>query len=81
MNRPWFEIIQERVKSRFSKKEYDEFQEDANPPMTNEALYYRKIFEEYFPGRSTTIPHYWLPKWSGDTVEPSARTLDVYSTL
>lgn len=81
MNRPWFEIIQERVKSRFSKKEYDEFQEDANPPMTNEALYYRKIFEEYFPGRSTTIPHYWLPKWSGDTVEPSARTLHVYSTL
>ena len=24
-----------------------------------------------------TIP-YWLPKWSGDVVDPSARVLDCY---
>lgn len=43
-----------------------------------EALYYREIFNKYFPGREKTIPYYWLPKWSGDIIEPSARVLSVY---
>jgi hypothetical protein len=24
------------------------------------------------------IPHMWLPKWSGETTDPSARTLTLY---
>ena len=37
------------------------------------------VFNEKYNGRDKIIPHYWLPKWSGDIVEPSARILSVYS--
>jgi hypothetical protein len=45
---------------------------------SNLYLYFRNVFEKYYPGLSHVIPHYWLPKCSGDTNEPSARTLDAY---
>jgi hypothetical protein len=48
-----------------------------NPPKTKEALYYRRIFEELYPGMAELIPYYWMPKWS-QTDDPSARTLTVY---
>ena len=49
-----------------------------NPPRSKESLYFREIFNKHYPERDGLIPYYWLPKWSGDTVEPSARTLNVY---
>ena len=33
------------------------------------------IFDKYYKGCEEVIPYYWLPKWSGDLVEPSARVL------
>ena len=80
MKRPWFAIIQDQVKKQYSETDYQVYQNDPTPPKSNEALYYRNIFEEYYPGRGHCIPHYWLPRWSGDTSEPSARTLSVYNT-
>ena len=50
-------------------------------PALKESYYYRKIFEHYYPGRGSTIPYYWLPKWSGDTADPSARVLSIYTEL
>ena len=50
-----------------------------NPPQIKEAYYYRKIFEETFNQRSSILPYYWLPKWSGNVIDPSARVLNVYS--
>ena len=56
------------------------------PPTTKEAYYYRRLFcESVGANRQTIIPAYWQPKWSADGkevteyVDPSARTLDVYS--
>lgn len=49
-------------------------------PKTAEAYYYRKLYEEYF-GRynaEKTIPYFWMPRWSGETTDPSARTLSLY---
>ena len=48
-----------------------------NPPSTKEQLYYREIFEEYFPGRGDVIPGFWMPQYS-DATDSSARHLDVY---
>jgi asparagine synthase (glutamine-hydrolysing) len=72
----WYEIIQNKVSGMEFTKKYN-----FNQPMFNEAHYYREIYEKYYPGREKLIPYYWLPKWSGDIVEPSARVLDVYNCL
>lgn len=49
------------------------------PPKTAEALLYRRIFEEIY-GKSSVdvIPYFWMPKWSPETNDPSARTLSLY---
>ena len=46
--------------------------------MIKESLYYREVFNENYKDCDKTIPYYWLPKWSGDIVEPSARILNCY---
>ena len=48
-----------------------------NPPKSKEALYYRKIFEKYYPNQGHLIPYYWMPRWT-ETSDPSARTLKHY---
>ena len=51
------------------------------PIVSKESLHYRLMFEKEFGTAENTqkvIPYYWLPKWCGDTIEPSARVLDVY---
>jgi len=78
----WFQIIQEYVDSLITDKEYLEFRDTFYPqPKLKESYYYRKIFEKYYPNRSNTIPYYWLPRWSGNTSDPSARVLSVYTEL
>ncbi len=80
-SRSWYQIIQEWVDKKITD---DEFDKEAplyfNPPKFKEALYYRRIFSKLFNNRDETVPYYWLPKWSGDITEPSARVLDVYDT-
>jgi asparagine synthase (glutamine-hydrolysing) len=50
-----------------------------NTPKTAEALYYRRIFEDYYGKKSVNvIPYMWMPKWSPETTDPSARTLSLY---
>ena len=51
----------------------------VNPPVLRETRYYRDQFEMLFPDRSGVIPGYWLPKWNGNVVDPSARVLNKYN--
>lgn len=51
------------------------------PPYTKESLYYREIFEKYYPNMANLIVNYWLPnqEWEGCKVsDPSARFLSNY---
>lgn len=75
--RGWYEIIQEYTETLYSDEEFARLKSTYtwNPPMFKEALYFREVFNRHFMGREQTIPYYWLPKWSGDIVEPSARVL------
>lgn len=76
----WYSIIQEHADMIYTDEYFinEKTKYLYNPPEFKEALYYREIFNKYFPGREKTIPYYWLPKWSGDIIEPSARVLSVY---
>lgn len=47
-----------------------------NPPKTQEAFYYRQLFEEMYGVQAAhIIPHMWLPRWIAGASDPSARTL------
>ena len=50
-------------------------------PFTKESLFYREIFEKYYPGQSRMIADFWMPNksWAGCNVnDPSARVLSNY---
>lgn len=53
-----------------------------NPPTTEEAFHYRRIFEEaYGAAAARVIPHMWMPRWIVGANDPSARTLkELYSS-
>ena len=71
----WYSKIQEHVKSLSLPPVVT----THNPPTSAESLWYRSIFNTlYGESRAHVIPHMWLPKWSGETTDPSARTLTLY---
>ena len=76
--RGWFQIIQDHVETKYTTTHLETALNEYShePPRFKEALYYRHLFNMFYPGKDNTIPYYWLPKWSGDLVEPSARALD-----
>jgi asparagine synthase (glutamine-hydrolysing) len=77
----WYQIIQDHIETLVTD---EEFQTEKDKyawctPYTKESYYYRKKFVEFFgDDNSKIIPYYWLPKWTTETTDPSARTLKVY---
>ncbi len=79
----WFQWVQEYLNNKVSDSEYENNKSKLHPrivPPTKEAYYYMKKFKENFGEQWDVIPHYWLPKWSGNIQEPSARVLKVYKS-
>ena len=70
--KPWYEIINEYVQT-FKDTICDEY-DYLNPP-NEEAAWYRSVFEKYYPGQEKIVPYYWLPKWSGNLLNPSGRLI------
>jgi asparagine synthase (glutamine-hydrolysing) len=69
--RPWYEIIQDRVKNM----NIPEMNYEVNPPKTKEQHYYRNLYHQNY--NCLTIFYMWMPKFVTAT-DPSARTMDVY---
>lgn len=67
-----FEYIPEFVNTQVT---YDEFKVYGKKFPSKEAYWYKKIYDEYYPNTENFIG-YWMPKWSNNTIEPSARVLD-----
>lgn len=44
-------------------------------PKTLEQYYYRTIFDKIYPSSEKIVPYFWMPKYTTDTTDPSARTL------
>lgn len=79
VTRSWYEVLQSHIDVQINDEELNDAREKFthNTPRTKEALYYRRIFEKYYPGMSKWIPYLWMPKWITST-DPSARTLKHY---
>ncbi len=82
--RSWFQMIQEYVDKNYTEPNYNDT--NIQPAMTKEAKYFRQLFVNHFgEKRLNILTNYWQPKWDKDGnviekyVDPSARTLDVYS--
>ena len=79
--RSWFEVIQEHAQTLYSDEEFEKRKAEYKhlEPNNKETLYFRDIFEKHYGKNIDQIlNHYWLPKWSGDIKEPSARVLNAY---
>ena len=77
----WFEIIQNFINSKLTDNEFKEIRNKYKHciPHTKEALYFRIIFDKLFDDKyCNIIPKFWLPKWCGNILEPSARVLSTY---
>ena len=79
----WFQEIQDRV----LKVVPDNWQHKATlsysahlTPRTAEEYYYRFLFTTFY-GISAVkvVPYRWMPLWSPETTDPSARTLQIYN--
>ena len=79
--RSWFEIIGEHVEALKKEGKIEEREYEHCPPALDETRWYRQLFEAAYPGRADLIPHLWLPRWSGEGKDPSARTLPIYRTV
>ena len=70
----WYQEIQERVPNVSDKQVFWHL-----TPQTDEAYYYRSLFhEQYGVEGEKVLSYFWMPKWSGETKDPSARTLSLY---
>jgi len=74
----WFEIIQEKiVENNCVPVDWQEIAYAKNywpSPPTAEAFYYRELYESSYK-KTGQLWNYWMPKWSPETSDPSARTL------
>jgi len=78
----WVSKIKEVSKNAISEERYNNRKElyPNNTPDTEEAFYYREIFEEFYPNNCHLISEIWRPKWT-NTKEPSATALNVHNTF
>ena len=48
--------------------------------LQTEKLFYKKLFDHYYPNCSQLVPYYWMPKYT-EAKDPSARTLELYNSV
>jgi asparagine synthase (glutamine-hydrolysing) len=74
----WHKIISEYTDSQITDKEFENNKHLIKycPPQLKESYLYRLLFDRMFGSKNAiVIPHFWLPKWCGDIIDPSAREL------
>jgi len=77
VEKSWFEQIQERILSRGLVPADWQTRAFAEPvPKTPEAFYYRTLYESIYKKTGDYWP-FWMPRWSPETLDPSARTLSL----
>jgi len=75
----WLDKLKMMASSVISDASFEKFKGKCVhcPPRTKEEMYYRQIYGAFY-NNDQWIPKYWMPMWSGETIDPSARTLDIY---
>jgi asparagine synthase (glutamine-hydrolysing) len=74
--RSLYQILQEHIAFKMN---LDNEVNNYKPSVENEKLYYKNIFDKFYPNCSHIVPYFWMPKYTNAT-DPSARTLNFYSS-
>jgi asparagine synthase (glutamine-hydrolysing) len=80
----WYQIIQEKINKEMTDEYLSEEKSKYSGyvvPHTKEAMYYHELYDEMYPNQYSILPYYWLPNWTPNVTDPSARTLNIYSEL
>lgn len=77
------DYLKEYAEKLYSDIEYESKRKkySHSQPFTKESLWYREIFEEFYPSQSDMVKDFWMPnkEWEGCNVnDPSARVLSNY---
>jgi asparagine synthase (glutamine-hydrolysing) len=77
--RSLYVILQEFVSTIMKLENYYEENIIDKYPINieTEKLYYKNLFDAYYPHCDKIVPYFWMPRYTNAT-DPSARTLDVY---
>jgi asparagine synthase (glutamine-hydrolysing) len=74
--RSLYKILQERIANKLNREDSSE---NVEANIDTEKMYYKQIFNDYYPNCEHIVPYYWMPNYTNAT-DPSARTLDIYNT-
>lgn len=73
--RSLYQILQEKIAKKLTNE--TGVVHEAN--IETEKMYYRQIFDSFYPNSHHIVPYYWMPKYTNAT-DPSARTLNIYES-
>jgi len=74
--RSLYQILQEHITLKLNNDENTNVYKSC---IETEKLYYKKLFDKFYPNCSHILPYFWMPKYTNAT-DPSARTLNFYSS-
>jgi asparagine synthase (glutamine-hydrolysing) len=71
--KPWYQIIKDFMDLKYNDLEFEEkkMKYNHNQPYDKESLYYREIYEMYYPETEHTIPYFWKQPFTKEA-DPSA---------
>lgn len=78
--KPWYQIAQEMALEKVGPKWTAACMATFGEILTAEKFHYRQIFNDLYgaANEKVNVPYYWMPRWSPEATDPSARTLSVY---
>ena len=76
----WVDILKEQAERCISDKQFAIEKASYEPqPMFKDALFLRRIYEKYYGTiKPQLVSKYWVPQWSGENPDSSARKLDIF---
>jgi asparagine synthase (glutamine-hydrolysing) len=76
----WVDELKDYANSIISDEEFEEERKLYTPmPMFKDALYLRRLYNKYYGDiQPPLVSKYWVPQWSGQNPDSSARKLDIF---
>jgi len=71
-------IIQDNLRNNSILTQEEKEKHENSIFDTDEKIYYKKIFDNYYPGTDKIVPYLWMPKYIySKNNDPSAKTLEI----
>lgn len=78
--RSLYTILQEYISTTLKFENYYEENVIDKYPISieTEKFYYKNLFDCYYPHCDNIVPYFWMPRYTTNATDPSARTLELY---